>query len=246
MNRLNPSLKHNLLIGILISIWGFGFAFFIRPFDDGTISFKDWVSISIGFNLIAFISYGILSALQRSVYRKIDRWSLSFEIASIVFYYILYNIGTFTFYKSSLLNGGKDFIEFSYSINLKTALIVIPIIILARRYLIKIIPIKEDLVVIKGENKLDILKIKKTDLICISNAQNYVEIFFIQNGQFSSKLIRTSLKKLHEELDFLIQVHRSHLINPSHFRSWKNQKTISLTEIELPVSKSYKEQLLSL
>jgi len=246
MNKLNPSLKHHLWIGTLISIWGFVFAFFIRPFDDGTVIFRAWVYISVGFNLIAFISYGLLNLLQYNLYKKINIWNLGLEITSIIFYQTMYAIGTFIFYRNSLINGDYSFFEFFNKITLKTALIGIPIIILARRYSIKLIPIKEDILTIMGENKLDILKIKKTELVCISNAQNYVEIFFIQNGQFSSKLIRTSLKKLHEELDFLIQVHRSHLINPSHFRSWKNQNTICLTEIELPVSKSYKEQLLSL
>lgn len=79
-----------------------------------------------------------------------------------------------------------------------------------------------------------------------SNAQNYIEIFYTDNGQLKSKLIRYSLKKIQEDFDFLVQIHRSHLINPSHFKYWKNPNTIFLTQIELPVSKNYKEQLLSL
>lgn len=84
------------------------------------------------------------------------------------------------------------------------------------------------------------------DLVCVSNAHNYVEIFFIDQSDLKTKLIRTTLKKIQHDFDFLVQVHRSHLINPSHFKSWKNQDTISLTQIELPVSKNYKAYLLSL
>jgi len=47
-----------------------------------------------------------------------------------------------------------------------------------------------------------------------------------------------------EELDFLIQVHRSHLINPMHFRSWKNPNTIILTHTEVPVSKTFEKERL--
>jgi len=101
-------------------------------------------------------------------------------------------------------------------------------------------------IIIKEENKLDILKIRKQDLICVSNGQNYVEIFFIDESQLKTKLIRSTLKKVQHDFDFLVQVHRSHLINPAHFKAWKNQDTISLTQIELPVSKNYKERLLSL
>ena len=83
-------------------------------------------------------------------------------------------------------------------------------------------------------------------MVCISNAQNYVEIFYTENGKLHSKIIRSSLKKVQKDFDFLLQVHRSHLINPLHFKSWKNQNTVALTQIDLPVSKNYKESLLLL
>lgn len=98
---------------------------------------------------------------------------------------------------------------------------------------------------LRGDNKLDILKVYPADLICISSSQNYVEIFFLDSGVLSSKLIRSSLKKMHQEIPFLIQVHRSHFINPSHFKSWKNQNTIYLTQMEVVVSKNYKEVILT-
>jgi len=241
--NLNPSLKHHFWIAILISVWGFIFAFFIRPFNDDTLNLRVWVYISVGFNFISFVSYLLLSFLQKSIYQKINRWNLSLEIASVIFYFMLYALGTFIYYKKSLINGGLNFQEFFFNISFKTGLVLVPIIILARRYSIKLIPVKEDILTIKGENKLDILKIKKSELIGISNAHNYVEIFYIQNNELHSKLIRSSLKRILEDLDFLIQIHRSHLINPSHFKSWKNQNTVSLTLIDLPVSKNYSENL---
>uniref|UniRef100_UPI0028A2AC8F LytTR family DNA-binding domain-containing protein n=1 Tax=Empedobacter brevis TaxID=247 RepID=UPI0028A2AC8F len=128
------------------------------------------------------------------------------------------------------------------------------IFLLARRYSVKLIPsktetatISNDDIIIRGENKLDILKINRNDLVCISNSQNYVEIFYTdEHHHLKTKLIRSTLKKVQEDVDFLIQIHRSHLINPTHFKAWKNQNTILLTQMELPVSKKYKEQLLSL
>tara|TARA_R100000935_G_C2835295_1_gene167734 strand:- start:2200 stop:2787 length:588 start_codon:yes stop_codon:yes gene_type:complete len=195
---------------------------------------------------MALFSYCLLAIIQKSVYLKLAKWNIRLEIASLVCFYLVYLVGIYLYYKSPLIGGGYSFIEFTTIIFLKLMLISAPIIILARRYLIKLIPIKEDILTIKGDNKLDILKIKKSDLICVSNAQNYIELFYTDNGQLKSKLIRYSLKKIQKDLDFLVQIHRSHLINPSHFKSWKNQNTISLTQIELPVSKNYKEQLLSL
>lgn len=246
MKELNPKIKYHLIVGLLIAVWLFVFAFIIKPFDDGTINFKAWFLISFGFSVMAFLCYAILSFLQKKIYEKITKWNVSLEIASILFFFLIYLVGIFGYYKSPILNGGYSFSEFFSIIFIKVALILTPVIILARRYLIKLIPVKNDILIFKGENKRDILKIKKADLVCISNAQNYVEIFYTENNLLRSKIIRSSLKKVQEDFTFLVQIHRSHLINPLHFKSWKNQNTIILTQIELPVSKNYKEALLVL
>lgn len=246
MKKLNPSIKHHLLIGIFISIWLFIFAFFIRPFDDGTISFKMWLFISIGFSLIAFLCYALLAIIQKSMYQKVSKWNSSFEILSLVFFQLLFLVSTYIYYKCPILNGGYGFFEFLKLIILKSALISTPIIVLARIYSVTLIPTQDENIIIRGENKLDILKIRRNDLVCVSNSQNYVEIFFTEGNQLKTKLIRSTLKKVQNDFGFLVQVHRSHLINPTHFKAWKNQDTISLTQIELPVSKNYKEKLLSL
>jgi DNA-binding LytR/AlgR family response regulator len=246
MEKLNPSIKHHLLIGIFISIWFFIFAFFIRPFDDGTISLKVWILISVGFSLIAFLCYGLIAIIQKSIYQKTSKWNIVFEIATLVLFHLLFLVSTFIYYKSPVLNGGYAFFEFLRVIILKSALISTPIIVLARIYSVKLIPTQDENIIIRGENKLDILKIRRSDLVCVSNSQNYVEIFFIDENQLKKKLIRSTLKKVQNDFDFLVQVHRSHLINTTHFKAWKNQDTISLTQIDLPVSKNYKGLLLSL
>jgi hypothetical protein len=246
MKQLNISIKHNLIVGLLIGLWIFAFAFIIKPFDDGTLNFRSWFLISIGFSVLAFLCYSILTVLQKSIYKKISKWNLGLETGSIVFFFLIYLLGIYVFYKSPILKGGYSFGEFFSVIFSKVALILTPVIILARRYLIKLIPVKDDILTFTGENKLDILKIKKADLVCISNAQNYVEIFYIENDKLHSKLIRSSLKKILEDFTFLVQIHRSHLINPAHFKSWRNSNTVILTQIELPVSKNYKERILTL
>lgn len=205
-----------------------------------------WLLISVGFSFIAFLCYGLLAIIQKSIYQKVSKWNVGFEIGSLVFFQLLFLVSTYIYYKSPALNGGYDFFQFFRLIILKSALISTPIIVFARIFSVKLIPTKDETIIIKGENKLDILKIKKQDLICVSNAQNYVEIFYIDESQLKTKLIRSTLKKVQHDFDFLVQVHRSHLINPAHFKAWKNQDTISLTQIELPVSKNYKERLLSL
>ncbi|WP_264553164.1 hypothetical protein [Flavobacterium sp. N2038] len=161
MKQLNISIKHNLIIGLFFSLWIFIFAFIIKPFDDGTINFRAWFFISFGFSIMAFLCYGVLAIIQKIFYKRIRKWNISLEIAAILLFHILYLIGVFAFYKSPILNGGYNFSEFFSVIFIKVALILTPVIILARRYLIKLIPVKDDILVFRGENRLDILKIKK-------------------------------------------------------------------------------------
>ncbi|MDZ4329966.1 MAG: LytTR family transcriptional regulator, partial [Flavobacterium sp.] len=113
MKKLNPSIKHHLLIGIFISIWLFIFAFFIKPFDDGTISSKMWLLISVGFSGIAFLCYGLLAVIQKMIYQKVSKWNVGFEIISLIFFQLLFLVITYSYYKSPVLNGGYDFLEFS-------------------------------------------------------------------------------------------------------------------------------------
>lgn len=245
MNKLNPSIRHHLILGLLFALWGFLFMFFVRPFTDDTTGFYFWIRSSIGFNLIAFLGYALIAVIQKAIYNKLQKWSFGLEVSTLLFFYILHTTGTFALYKSPFITGGYTFLQWNTEIMMKAAIVNFTALLIARSYLIKLIPTKDDVLTIKGDNKLDILKIKKLELVCVSNAQNYVEIFYIQNNSLHSKLIRTSLKNLKEEFDFLLQIHRSHLINPAHFKSWKDSKTINLTEMQLPVSKTFNKELLS-
>jgi hypothetical protein len=246
MKTLNLTLKHQILIGIALSLWSFLFAFFSRPFEHGNMDFQKWIYVSIGYSIIAFIAYFLVSLWQNYIYEKLSKWNNFLEISVYILFYILYTIMTYLYYKSSVIEGNYELSQYLINIIFNIILIFTPLIFFVRRYAFKLIHSKEDFITIKGENKLDILKIKQSDLICISNSQNYVEIFFLENNELNSKLLRSSLKKIQSDFKFLIQIHRSHLINPSHFKMWKDSTTISLTQIELPVSKNYKNQLLSL
>ncbi len=244
--KLNPSREHHLIVAVLLSVWSFVFGFFARPFEHGNMDLGVWIRVSVGFSLAAFLAYSLVAIYQKSIYHKLSKWSILLEISTYIVFYLVYTILTYVYYKSSIVHGFYNFSRFFTEIILNISLILSPIIFLLRKYAIKLIPQKEEHITIKGDNKLDFLRIKKNELICFSNSQNYVEIFFLENQQLKTKLIRSSLKKIQHEFDFLIQVHRSHLINPSHFKSWKDSTTISLTQIELPISKNYKNRILSL
>ena len=86
MKQLNMSIKHNLIVGLLIALWLFIFAFIIKPFDDGTINLRAWFLISFGFSVMAFLCYAILAVLQKSVYEKISKWNINYEVLVCCFF----------------------------------------------------------------------------------------------------------------------------------------------------------------
>ena len=207
---------------------------------------EKWVYVSVGYSLIAFFTYFIMGLYQNYVFSKRNSWNVSWEVSVYVIFYTLYTFFSYTYYRSDIIKGIYGFSTYFKEIVVNIILILTPLLFFVRRYALKLLPPKETVLTIRGDNKLDILKINKSDLVCISNAQNYVEIFFLDNNTLKSKLIRSSLKRMLADFDFLMQIHRSHLINPSHFKSWKDASNIELTQMELPVSKNYKHRVLSI
>ena len=104
---------------------------------------------------------------------------------------------------------------------------------------------EESLLTLKGDNKLDILKILPDDIVCISSADNYVEVNYLVNGKLNKKLLRNTLKNIQKDVPHLFKIHRSHIINLSHFIEWNDSSSIKLTETEVPVSKNYKSKLIT-
>ncbi|MEO1654426.1 MAG: LytTR family DNA-binding domain-containing protein, partial [Bacteroidota bacterium] len=83
-----------------------------------------------------------------------------------------------------------------------------------------------------------------SNLIYIKSADNYVEVYYLENDQLKKKLIRHNLKHIKVDFPQLIQTHRSYLINPAHFIAWDSRHCISLTQSKVPVSDTYREVVL--
>ena len=176
-----------------------------------------------------------------------SKQSIYFEILIIILFNILVLIGSYIYYKSSIVNGDYSFIKFTLEIYYPIFFILLPVIIFARWFISrKILHPNSEKIILTGDNKLDILQIQIGDLICISSADNYVTVAYLINDLLSKKLLRTTLKNIESQLPQLVKAHRSHLINPMHFKEWKNANTLLLTQIEVPVSKNYKKDILAI
>lgn len=235
------------MVASLIAIWLVIFLVLIAPFDAGELPFIIRLKILPFYGVISFIGYIILIPFQNWLFNKLGNWSLSQEILILMLYNGISLFGCYLYYTTDILNGTYSFSKYTLQVYYPIFIIILPILIISRWYLNKI-KTKQNSgkIVLTGENKLDVLQIHLSDLVCISSADNYVEVSYLMNSIVRKKLLRITLKNIHPQQPSLVKVHRSHLINPLHFKEWKNSNTLLLTQMEVPISKSYKQHILAL
>ena len=86
----------------------------------------------------------------------------------------------------------------------------------------------KELVVIKGEYKDSALELEPNNIIYIEVVANYVCIHYYEESEIRTRQIRTTLKQLHKSLDgfpFLVQTHRSYIVNIHHILSIERESS---------------------
>ncbi len=247
---LKTSFKYHFLLAFILGIWIILFLVIIGPFDAAPLTFEQRAQIMYGYGILFMVSYIMTLPFQYLWYRKFKTWTLWTEIGFIVLFFLVCWPFTFWYYQGGIVNGDYPFAKFSWEVYFPTLAILFPLLLFARKMVSRYSMAKEfkgdKKMTLTGEHKLDILRVEPSKLICISAANNYVEIYYEANGELKKKLLRSTLKKMQEELNFLVQIHRSHLINPRHFTKWIDTNTIALGSIHLPVSKKHKAHLVSI
>ncbi|WP_422107773.1 LytTR family transcriptional regulator DNA-binding domain-containing protein [Winogradskyella sp.] len=244
---LNTSIKHHSIVGLLISLWLVLFLILIAPFDISDLDFSERLQLLPPYGIICFLNYMLLILAQNAIFKRLGIWTLAFEVLFIIVFNLIQIIASYAYYRTELVNGDYNFETFLLYVYIPISLILLSIVIFMRWFLNKKAPNNsKNTITIKGDNKLDILKILYDDLICVSSADNYVEVHYLIKGTLHKKLLRNTLKGIQNDIPELLKVHRSHLINPSHFKEWNGSNRIKLTEMEVPVSKNYKAAILEL
>ncbi len=245
--NLNTSYRHHLIVAFVISVWLVLFLVLIAPFDASDLSFLIRLQILPFYGAITFLCYLILIPVQNFIYAKAKTWNIILETGFVVIYNIIALLGCYLYYKTDIINGTYPFEFFALNIYYPIFFVLLAILIFSRWYLNRrTARPKEDQIYLKGDNKLDILQLKLSELVSISSADNYIQVNYLKDGILTKKLLRTTLKNIHMAVPALVQVHRSHLINPLHFKDWKDAGSLHLTQMTVPVSKKHKKAVLSM
>lgn len=250
--NLNLHYRTQLLVGLGLALWLYVFLVLIGPFDAADLTISIRTIIMLGYGVVFFLSYAALIPIQNRLHQAYGRWQLGHEIAVIALFCICSLPVSFAYYKTGIVNGTYSFSEFALTVYLPTITVIMPVLF-AGRFLVArksreelVTETPEEIVTLLGSNKLDILRLPLIDLIAMEAANNYVTVYYLLNGQLQKKLLRSSLRKMHDSVPDLLQAHRSYLVNPTHFVEWKDGQTLGLTQFSIPVSQKYKPALLAL
>lgn len=101
-----------------------------------------------------------------------------------------------------------------------------------------------------AENQKVALQIMPTQLLFVSSVGNYVEVFYLHNGQTQKELIRAKLAAIEEQLSGknFFRCHKSYLVNLQHILKVEgNARNLELTldhyNQKIPVSRSKSKDL---
>ncbi|WP_452220813.1 LytTR family DNA-binding domain-containing protein [Lacinutrix salivirga] len=249
----DPKLKHHILIAIGIAIWIFMFLYFTEPLDVDELNNQEKLMYLPFYGLIGSLSYLMFIPLQQFLYHKSNgQWLLKHELIFLLCLSVISIILARCYYLYVVVAGQPNPYDLKYmltSLLLPALAIILPIIIIGRfafgKYYEK--KLEDQKIEISGEGNFENLKLHLNDLICIQSSDNYIEVFYLSGSVLKKSLIRNKLSVIEDTFPELLRTHRSNIINPYHFQSWKTEKgkhllTLSHT-IEAPISKTYLEEV---
>ncbi|WP_144374470.1 hypothetical protein [Winogradskyella sp. PG-2] len=129
---LNTSYKHHIIVALIISLWLVLFLVFIAPFDASDLNFRLRLAILPMYGLISFITYMLLIPFQNWVFKRFKKWIIPLEAIFIIVFNGIQIIGSYSYYKTEIVNGEYNFQTFVFFVYLPIGLIILPIIILSR------------------------------------------------------------------------------------------------------------------
>ncbi|WP_405250361.1 LytTR family DNA-binding domain-containing protein [Dokdonia sp. Asnod3-C12] len=245
----DPSIKHQLIIALGMALWIFTFLYFTEPLDVSQLHDSERLFILSLYGLLGALCYVTILPFQYWLFKKTNnQWLLINEISFFLVFVIWSIVVMRSFYMYVVVRGEPNPYSLYYyltSIFLPAVLTIFPIVLIGRfgfgKYKQK--QIEEQKIEIKGDGNYEGIRLFLSDLIALEASDNYVEIHFQDNGSYRKQLIRARLSHLEKSLPSMMRTHRSYLINPSHFLSYKTESgklgLVLSHEIFIPVSKTF-------
>lgn len=238
------------MVGFILGVFLSFIIIVLEPFDTDQFESDNRFLLLAGFGIVTFGVFIVQSCIENIWYSRVGKvWVVSYEIFSTVFFCIF--SGTVLYLYNRLIVNDQDYSVESHWLYLRTIVIsmipvfVPPMLYLRQKFGERIIPPSINSILLIGENKNEVLRLEKEELLFIKAVENYVEICFMdKNKKIISKTFRQTLSNVCQQLPFLEKCHRSYLVNVSTIaaitgNSQSAKISFVVGEKEIPLSKTY-------
>lgn len=264
INRKYPFVVLKIKSILLISIVLLLIMYILQPFGFDNYA-GNKLLVSLGFGVITFASVCFFNyVVKRIIPRYIKKWTLFLEFIYTVVLICFITLINY-FYLSMLFRIPLNFMMLLYAMYYTTILGLIPsaFLILFKYYkflntqLSALVdsPKEVESIIINistNSTREKNLQIKLNDFLYAEAEKNNIQIYYYQDGKVISKVIRSTLAILAEELKYpnIFRCHRSFIVNLNHIESAKgnsNGYQISLKGYNktIQVSRKYVKELKS-
>lgn len=253
---------------VLISAFVFLFLFIFKPFGlyNYDTNMRLWVCLGFGSctAVVLGLNFVLFNQLCANII-TIENWTVGKQIAWNCWVFFTITIANIGFSNIVGMNSYQNtriiipFVQvFLIGIFPVTAVILLDYVRRYRRNLgqakqlhvqtINKITSFNDSVTLSSSNNADRLQLPVNDLLYITSADNYIDVFYRHNGSTEHQLLRGTLKGTVEKLPhpYILRCHRSYIVNLkqiTHIAATGRGYKLSLqhTENSISVSKTYME-----
>ncbi len=261
--------SRKFVVAIAFGVFVFSFLYFFRPFGLYALPAEELPIVTCHFGLICtgallfnfFVLPQVIPVLNDDL-----NWTVSKEIIST-----LWNILTIalanTLYSSYYLGAGFSSTKLLFYLASTLAIAILPVsihVLIKNTILLKrnlkeaeqiavgmhhkkrLTATPDATLTINSENKNEKFTIPVGDLLYISSADNYIEIFYLENGRIKSTLIRATLKSARDDLRAFTAFYRCHrgwIVNLDQVESITGNAQgyrliLNHTDVTIPVSRN--------
>jgi hypothetical protein len=198
----------------------------------------------LGYSVCVIVPFMVVHFMERFITRYFNhKWNPTLEISSKSILLLLISICSYLYNVMVINNispGLRNWYRYLVDFFLPNALIFAPLIILFYFILWK----QQKRLKVKGKNKDDIISLEAENFIYAVSQQNYVILFYRSDDGVKEFRMRSTLKRVQEQILNSYQIHKSYIINPSFVEKTiggSKNRFIVLHHIAkpLPVSRSY-------
>ncbi|MGB0431311.1 MAG: LytR/AlgR family response regulator transcription factor [Bacteroidia bacterium] len=272
---LETNYKKQLIQALLFGLFVFIFLYGFKPFGLGELQ-NGLLKASVGFGVVTIVFQGVLPFLFRLVFPNFfneERWTLGRNLLLTIAIVLAVVVGNFYWaylngFTSLSAKGLFMFLGYTFAVGVfpLSFLMLFEQNRLTKKYLNEsasinahiepeeMVSFKDEKLSIKSEDGSEAVSINKEQFYYCKSADNYIELYYVIEGDLKKELFRNSLKDLENQLvEFsdLKRVHRSFLVNLNKVKSVDGNARglkLKLGEglPEIPISRSKHDEILAL